>query len=175
MCGNVQFLQLSLRLHEEFFAIPELSFFLSTDVNPVKKITLLSFSLWQQMHIFSCIMADQISVCLKLKPWKNYLETRLGKPDPAQEGFDGLTQYSSLEGGNYSSACGQTWLDSLSVDGFSCSITTKIHQMEQSGFNASNCCTECSVIGLTNEAEESKCNPHWKWICLAAEEFKSPS
>lgn len=74
-----------------------------------------------------------------------------------------------LWSGNYSSVCGHTWLDSLSVDGFFCSITIKIHQMEQSGFNARNCCTKCSVIGLTNEAEEQDQTPlkmnlsfHWR-------------
>lgn len=74
-----------------------------------------------------------------------------------------------LWSGNYSSVCGHTWLDNLSVDGFFCSITIKIHQMEQSGFNARNCCTKCSVIGLTNEAEEQDQTPlkmnlsfHWR-------------
>lgn len=64
-----------------------------------------------------------------------------------------------LWSGNYSSVCGHTWLDNLSVDGFFCSITIKIHQMEQSGFNVRNCWTECSVIGLTNEAEEQDQTP----------------
>lgn len=64
-----------------------------------------------------------------------------------------------LWSGNYSSACGHTRLDNLSVDGFFCSITIKIHQMEQSGFNARNCWTERSVIGLTNEAEEQDQTP----------------
>lgn len=74
-----------------------------------------------------------------------------------------------LWSGNYSSVCGHTWLDNLSVDGFFCSISIKIHQMEQSGFNACNCCTKCSVIGLTNEAEEQDQTPlkmnlsfHWR-------------
>lgn len=74
-----------------------------------------------------------------------------------------------LWSGNYSSVCGHTWLDNLAVDGFFCSITIKIHQMEQSGFNARNCCTKCSVIGLTNEAEEQDQTPlkmnlsfHWR-------------
>lgn len=46
------------------------------------------------------------------------------------------------------------WTISL-CDGFLCSITTKIHQMELRGFNAGNCGAKRSVIGLSNESGEN--------------------
>lgn len=56
--------------------------------------------------------------------------------------------------GIHSSACGQIQLDNLLCDGFLCSITTKIHQTELRGFNASNCGAKRSVIGLSHESGE---------------------
>lgn len=55
----------------------------------------------------------------------------------------------------HSSAHGQIQLDSLLCDGFLCLSTTKVHQAELRGFNASNCGAKRSIIGLSNESGEN--------------------
>lgn len=46
-------------------------------------------------------------------------------------------------------------MDNLLFDGFLCSITTKIRQMELRGFNVSNCDAKHSVIGLSHDSGEN--------------------
>lgn len=59
------------------------------------------------------------------------------------------------EGLEFTVQCVSRFNWTISRDGFLCSITTKIHQMELRGFNVGNCGAKRSVIGLSNESGEN--------------------